>query len=114
MAIKDIQARLDENVEKKCAEEWQNALNQINKIIRPFFEYGRQQNIETKTAQIEDFGKHFKMNSNCEPVLFKEYPVPATYVERKKDEAASNFVKKVNDLEARLEDLYCEVENMQR
>ena len=114
MTIKDIQQRLDENVEKKCEKEWLDALQQIERIIKPFFEGGRYQTKEVKNAQIEDFPTHFAMNSYCEPVLFKGFPVPAIYVSRKKEEAATNFVRRVDDLEAKLDELYCEVEGMQR
>jgi len=109
MEVNDIQARLNKKVAEQAQNDFKEALNQCTKLLQPFFKPVEYASDEEKVAVQTAFNVGTKISSYGNVYLCNNMDVPAAYVARKQAEASKEFIDKVEELQAQVEDLYNQV-----
>jgi hypothetical protein len=112
MALKDIQARLDEKVTKQAEKDFAEAKKQASKILEPFIEalkYTDCRQPGELEAYQEEFAKHTRISNYGDLLICDHMGPPKAYVRLKQAEASKEFIDKVSSLQDQIDELYSEV-----
>ena len=112
MALKDIQARLDEKVSKQAEKDFAEAKKQARKILEPFIEalkYTDCRQPGELEAYQEEFAKHTRIGNYGDLLMCDSMGPPKAYVRMMQSKASDAFLKKIDSLQDQIDELYSKV-----
>lgn len=111
--IKNIQERLDENTKRQCDKEWNEAKKKVNEILSPFFVGFDDLPVDQRKEQQDQLRVRTEIMWNGVRIGH-DMKVPQQYVARRCSEESSAFIDKIESLREDVDNLFSEVEGMQR
>lgn len=109
MAIKDIQARLDEKVKAHAERDFKKAIQQAEQLLEPFFKPVESQTFSSPAELVKlqgAFNTGSRIGKYGSVYLCRDMSVPECYIQKKRSEASKEFIEKVESLQEQIDELY--------